>query len=135
MTYDVLIVEDHAETRELLRLALEEEGWRIREAADGEECWELLHAAPERLIVLLDHVMPRLRGLDLLLRVAADPALAARHGFILLTASPDGQRINAETLFPEPMRVAVIIKPFSVETLVAGMQRLATALDAGASGG
>jgi signal transduction histidine kinase/DNA-binding response OmpR family regulator/HAMP domain-containing protein len=62
---DVLIVDDDASSRELLRRSLEKEGWRAREAADGREGLEsLAQAAPG--LVLLDLMMPGMDGFQML---------------------------------------------------------------------
>ncbi len=57
----VLIVEDHAETRELLRRFLDKEGWTVAEAANGREALERVAAHPPELIVL-DLMMPEMDG-------------------------------------------------------------------------
>jgi PAS domain S-box-containing protein len=57
----VLIVEDHAETREMLRRFLEREGWAVTEAANGREALERVAANQPELIVL-DLMMPEMDG-------------------------------------------------------------------------
>lgn len=58
----VLVAEDHADTRQLLRLLLERRGFDVLEAADGEEAVRLVETARPDL-VLLDSGLPRLDGL------------------------------------------------------------------------
>ena len=62
---DVLVVDDDVSSRELLRRALEKEGWRVREAADGREGLERLSQAQPGL-VLLDLMMPGMDGFQML---------------------------------------------------------------------
>ena len=50
----VLIVDDDQALRELLREILEEEGYQVREAADGDTALDLLQHSAERWVVLLD---------------------------------------------------------------------------------
>ena len=57
----VLVVEDHAETREMLRRFLEREGWAVIEAANGREALERVAAERPELIVL-DLIMPEMDG-------------------------------------------------------------------------
>ncbi|MCX8037919.1 MAG: sigma-54 dependent transcriptional regulator [Candidatus Sumerlaeia bacterium] len=64
----VLIVDDEKNTREGLRLALQNRSLDIRLAADGEEALQIARAEPIDL-VLADLKMPRLDGLELLKRV------------------------------------------------------------------
>src|SRR5437763_2340683 len=68
---DVLIVEDDAPTRQLLRLLLEQGGYRCAEAADGCEALALARAEPPRC-VLLDLRLPGLDGFTVARRLRAD---------------------------------------------------------------
>ena len=59
----VLVVEDHADTRFMLRMMLEHEGYVMLEAADGLEGVEVaLREHPD--LVLVDGSLPRLDGLS-----------------------------------------------------------------------
>jgi len=72
----VLIVEDDPAGRELLEHTLGEEGYAVETAADGEAAWQRLEAgAPEFDVVLVDWMLPRLNGLELLQRIKAAAAL------------------------------------------------------------
>ena len=59
----VLVVEDDAPTREMLRRILEKEGWPVTEAANGRLGLERLAEAPPAL-VLLDLMMPEMDGFE-----------------------------------------------------------------------
>jgi CheY-like chemotaxis protein len=62
---EVLVVDDDAATREVLRRMLARQGWRVTEAADGRECLERLgRAAPAA--ILLDLMMPGMDGFETL---------------------------------------------------------------------
>jgi Amt family ammonium transporter len=69
----VLVVEDDDPTRELLRRALNSEGWEVQEAANGKHALVQLMARRPSLI-LLDLMMPEIDGFQLLelLRANAD---------------------------------------------------------------
>jgi PAS domain S-box-containing protein len=57
----VLVVEDDAAMREVLRRALEKEGWAVREAANGREALACMaEGRPE--LILLDLMMPEMDG-------------------------------------------------------------------------
>lgn len=58
---NVLIVEDEASTRQLMRRVFVSEGWRVREAVNGRAGLELLQEETPDLI-LLDLIMPELDG-------------------------------------------------------------------------
>jgi len=57
----VMIVDDHADTREMLKYVIERSGCRVVEASDGEEALRLARTRPPHLI-LMDIVLPRLDG-------------------------------------------------------------------------
>ena len=57
MAYKILIADDEAEIRELLRLYLEKDGYEVFEAADGIEALALLKQEKIDLAVL-DIMMP-----------------------------------------------------------------------------
>jgi CheY-like chemotaxis protein len=70
----VLVVEDYEDTSLAMRLALEDQGYRIVEASDGERAVTL--AASERPhVILMDLELPILDGLAAAERIRADPAL------------------------------------------------------------
>lgn len=64
---DALLVEDDENTRFLLRRILEGEGWKVREAVDGQEGLEAVEGRIPDL-VLLDLMMPRVDGFEFLER-------------------------------------------------------------------
>ncbi len=61
----VLIVEDDADTRDMLRRTLEKEGWSVSEAANGRIGLERVRAESPAL-VLLDLMMPEMDGFEFL---------------------------------------------------------------------
>lgn len=81
----VLVVDDSARDRKLLRASLEREGFHVQEARDGVEALDLLRQTPADSVVS-DILMPRLDGYRLCSEVRKDPAL--RHvRFVMHTSS------------------------------------------------
>ncbi|HEX7175692.1 MAG TPA: response regulator [Pyrinomonadaceae bacterium] len=72
MSPTILIADDYDDNRELLRLMLAVEGYRVREARDGRECVESARAETPDL-ALIDLSMPRLDGWGALEEMRADP--------------------------------------------------------------
>jgi len=66
----VLVVDDDAHIREVMRFALEKAGHRVTEAADGSAAYALLQKAAFDLVVL-DIVMPEDDGLTLCRKIRA----------------------------------------------------------------
>jgi CheY-like chemotaxis protein len=63
-----LVVDDKLENREVLRRALENEGWRVSEAENGQLALEEIANEPPSL-VLLDLIMPVMDGFDFVLEM------------------------------------------------------------------
>ena len=58
----VLVVDDDAETRDLLRVALSAVGYRVATAANGREALDHLRSHAETCVVLLDLMLPMMDG-------------------------------------------------------------------------
>src|SRR5438067_8459414 len=71
---DILVVDDDPDVREMLRLALANEGHSVAVAADGAQALDLLRHGHYR-VLLLDLVLPRQDGLSVLHALRAEPAL------------------------------------------------------------
>jgi two-component system, cell cycle response regulator DivK len=70
----VLIVEDHDDTREMLRILIEMNGCKVMEACDGLEAVEVARREHPSLI-LMDGSLPLLDGLDATRLIREDPLL------------------------------------------------------------
>lgn len=66
MGYKILVADDEAEIRELLRLYLEKEGYEIVETSDGEGVLQLLEEQPDIAMLVLDIMMPKKDGFHVL---------------------------------------------------------------------
>jgi DNA-binding response OmpR family regulator len=67
----ILLIEDEAGFRRTYRDVLERDGYDVLEAEDGERGWELLKEQKPTL-VLLDLILPKLDGFEILKRLRAD---------------------------------------------------------------
>lgn len=127
MTHRILIVEDQADIRKLIRMTLEFGDFEIHEAQDGESGLAL--ALSERPhVMLLDVMMPgALDGFQVCRRIKQDPAL--RHiQIVMLTARgqasdlADGEQSGAD---------AYLVKPFSPLELIDRVESMVGADDLG----
>lgn len=89
MAYRILVADDEAEIREVLRLYLEKEGYEIVEAADGTEAVRLVRE--EKIdLALLDIMMPGMDGYRVLRNIREENNLPV----IMLSAkSSDSDKI------------------------------------------
>jgi len=68
----VLVVDDSADIRFMLRLLLEDAGMEIEEAPGGEEALDRLAGAHDLDAIVLDQRMPGLTGIEVAARLDAD---------------------------------------------------------------
>jgi PAS domain S-box-containing protein len=69
----VLVVDDDARSRDMLRRTLQREGWTVAEAVDGREALSQLQRSRPAL-VLLDLMMPEMDGFEVLERMRREEA-------------------------------------------------------------
>jgi CheY-like chemotaxis protein len=112
----VLVVDDDQGIREALRDLLEDEGYTVFEAGNGNQALVFLAAHDEPCIVLLDRLMPMMDGVATLRAVAEDQTLARRHVYILFTVSTE-QPLPEDII--ELLQVPILEKPFRMERLLA----------------
>ena len=67
----ILLVEDDVDLAKLVARWLEREGYRVRSSANGHEAIEALAADPLPDLVLLDILLPKTSGLNVLRRLRA----------------------------------------------------------------
>lgn len=87
----ILIVEDHPTMRDAMRLVLEEDGYEVDDATDGEAGIAAVRARPPD-IVLLDLNIPVVSGAQVLETLKADPATAAVLVVIVTATGEEGRR-------------------------------------------
>jgi CheY-like chemotaxis protein len=116
----LLIVEDQADIRKLIRMTLEFEEYDIHEAVNGVEgLRKAIEITPD--LILLDVMMPgELDGLAVCARVRADPALRQTK-VVLLSARSQLQDFEAGTRAGAD---AYLAKPFSPLQLIESIERL-----------
>ena len=91
----ILIIDDEALNIEILLGMLEGEGYRLDVARDGVEAWERLEGDPDAFdAVLLDRMMPRMDGMEVLRRVKNHDQL--RHIPIILQTAMDSRQNDVE---------------------------------------
>ncbi|MBI1754374.1 MAG: CHASE domain-containing protein [Acidobacteria bacterium] len=119
MTGTVLVVDDEGIIRDLARTALENAGFRVLEARDGQEAVERFEDKGERIdLVLLDMTMPRMGGAEAFRRIRAlSPSVK-----VLLTSGYT-QKESLESLSDLPPD-GFLQKPFRVRELIARVRNL-----------
>ncbi len=116
---DILIAEDEPAILESLNFILGRCGWTVDSVRDGEEALDAVRRHEPRLL-LLDIMLPRRSGLDVLKRMRADPRLN-RIPVLILTAR--GQQHDRQ-LAQELQADSFITKPYSNEEVIREVRRL-----------
>ena len=91
----VLVVDDDAEVRELLRVALEAEGYHVDGVHDGREALNHLRSHADTCIILLDLMLPIMDGVHFRTAQLRDRSLAWIP-VILMSGAPDAARRASE---------------------------------------
>ena len=114
----VLVVDDEARMRKLIKDFLMQKGYGILEAGDGEEALEVYEENLNKIkLILLDVMMPKLDGWSVLRQIRQDSKVP----IIMLTARAEEQ----DELFGFELGVdEYISKPFSPKILVARVEAI-----------
>jgi CheY-like chemotaxis protein len=111
----VLVVDDEQSIRDFLGIVLEDEGYEVRTASNGQEALEQLATDLPDLLVL-DIMMPVVDGREVLRRVRADPGLS-RLAVLVMSAAADPALLGSGF-------DAFLAKPFDLDDLIASVARL-----------
>lgn len=77
MTHTVLVVEDETDLREMMREALESNGYAVVTAEEGGDALAAIARIEHPCLVLLDLLMPGMNGWDFFKEMRARPQYAA----------------------------------------------------------
>jgi two-component system, OmpR family, alkaline phosphatase synthesis response regulator PhoP len=104
----ILVVDDHPHIVRLVQRELESESHEIITAVDGEEALEKIRAERPALVVL-DVMLPKKSGFDVLRAVRSDPATRETTIIMLTVKDQDadvtrGLRLGADWYLTKPFR-------------------------------
>lgn len=110
----VLVVDDEADIREMIRLALTRQGYRVLEAEDGQQAFTLaVDEQPD--LILIDWMMPVANGIELLRRLQRDER-TVHIPTIMLSAKGE---VDNKTQGLDSGADDYLAKPFSPKELLA----------------
>jgi DNA-binding response OmpR family regulator len=114
--YRILIVDDDAMAREILKRILEHAGYEVMTAGSGPEALRKLHEGIPHLVVV-DLMMPEMDGFELCRRIKShlDVPIVILSAVAAVESKVEGLQMYAEDY---------IVKPFEKEELVARVQRV-----------
>jgi CheY-like chemotaxis protein len=92
MPFTILVVDDDPVIQKLLAVNFEMEGYHVVTASDGEEALDRV-AAERPAVIVLDVMMPKVDGIEVLRRLKANP-ITANTPVLLLSAKAQAQDID-----------------------------------------
>lgn len=122
----ILIVEDQHNIIELIRFNLEQEGYRVDEALDGEVGLEKIHQGSYDLVIL-DLMLPKLDGLTILKLLRQQPEYLKLPIIMLTAKSTEADKVAGLDVGADDY----VTKPFSVRELMARVKALLRRTDEG----
>ena len=115
----VLVVEDEAALATMLRYNLEKQGYRVEEAADGQEALlRVAEAKPD--LVLLDWMLPTLSGIEVCRQLRRRPATRELPIIMVTARTEDQDAVRGLNTGADDY----ITKPFNMEALLARVRAL-----------
>jgi two-component system phosphate regulon response regulator PhoB len=115
----VLVVEDEASLVTMLRYNLEKQGFRVDEAADGQEALtRIAETSPD--LVLLDWMLPVVSGIEVCRQIRRRPATRDLPVIMVTARTEDQDAVRALNTGADDY----ITKPFNVDALLARMRAL-----------
>jgi two-component system phosphate regulon response regulator PhoB len=115
----ILVVEDEAPLLTLLRYNLEKQGFRVEEAADGQEALvRVAEARPD--LILLDWMLPALSGLEVCRQIRRRPNTRDLPIIMVTARTEDQDAVRALDTGADDY----IAKPFAMEALLARIRAL-----------
>ncbi|KAB2932635.1 MAG: response regulator [Leptonema illini] len=118
MAKNILIIDDSAAQRKVVRLALESKGYQIFEATDGQDALQRL--SPDLHLIVCDVNMPIMDGLEFVRQIKANEQYKFLPIIMLTTESQEAMREQGMELGVR----AWLNKPFSMEQLLDAVARL-----------
>jgi len=113
----VLLVEDDADTREVVLMLLEDEGYSVVCAGDGQEAIAYLASCDELpCLVLLDLQMPRVGGVAVLRWMSGHPK-AVGVPVAVISARPEAKGAGVAARFRDHV-IEVLQKPFDIDRVL-----------------
>ncbi len=111
----ILVVDDEAPLRKLLREQLEAEGYIVREAKDG---WDALTQVRKQSpdLIILDVIMPQISGFDVAAILKNDPETLGIPLIILSIAGEEekGSRLGADKYLSKPIDIEALLKEINL---------------------
>ena len=123
---NILVAEDEADLREILKVTLEQQGYRAILASDGDEAIKKIEKKSFQM-ALVDIKMPGMNGKELVSKIKQINPLMP---IVIITGSPDFE----EEMSLKKQAYEYIYKPFRLDELVGVVKRALRETQTGKAG-
>jgi CheY-like chemotaxis protein len=114
----VLIIDDDDDIRELMKIVLEGDGYRVNVAANGFDAFKQLETGSRPALILLDLMMPGMDGEEFLRKMHASGF--AKIPVVIMSGYSGGQKVSRELY-----GVSCLMKPVELDELLKTVRRMA----------
>ena len=119
MAKTILVVDDSASLRQVVKMALTGAGYNVLEAGDGQAALALLDGRTINMVVC-DVNMPIMNGIEFVKAAKQLPAYKFTPIIMLTTESEESKKLEGQAAGAR----AWVVKPFQPPQLLAAVQRL-----------
>jgi CheY-like chemotaxis protein len=105
----VLLVDDDAAARDVISDTLREAGYHVAGAADGVAALEAMERGPRPALILLDLMMPRMGGCEVIAAMASRPHLAGIP-IVVLTAFAREEIPTGRQVLHKPVEATLLVE-------------------------
>jgi CheY-like chemotaxis protein len=109
---EILVVDDDHDIRETVSIVLQLHGYRANVAADGVDALEKLRGPSKPAAIIVDLMMPRMSGVDLVRALRQDPSLSTIP-VIVLSGDAEMRKIAAALATEK-----CLLKPIDMDQLL-----------------
>ena len=108
MAHTVLVVEDEEDLREMMRDALELNGYRVATAHDGRQAFDEIARIDELCLVILDLLMPGMNGWDFFAQMRQRAELASVP-VVVHSSAPDQAPPGVTRVLKKPLELSRLL--------------------------
>ena len=113
----ILVVEDHADTSAALYKILTDHGYSVLTADNGEQALDLLDRGIRPALILVDMLLPRVSGEELIRHLNANPELRDIPTIVITAVPKDQVQVITNAVFSKPLDFEKLTR--TIDALVA----------------
>jgi len=120
MAKKIMTVDDSASVRQMVKFTLQNEGYTVQEAVDGQDALNQIKQLDKLDLLVTDLNMPNMDGIELIREVRKLDAFRFLPILMLTSESQEGKKQEGK----EAGASGWIVKPFKPEQLIAVIRRV-----------